>query len=82
MPPATGGKVGYTVNGAASDVKIGFDGGPIEGTTYTYQATNGYTGHLFIARPVDRDPVAVRAAIEGDLQGVLAALAITGTVGG
>ena len=75
-------KVGYTVTGATDTIKVGFDGGPIEGTTYTYQATNGYTGKLFIPHPVDRDPAAVRAAVEGDLRQIVTALNLTGTVGG
>ena len=82
MPPARAPKVGYTVTGASPDVKIGFDGGPIEGTTYTYEATNGYTGKLFIPHPVDRDPQAVLAAIAGDLQAVVSVLGTSGTVGG
>ncbi len=82
MPARPNGQVGYKVTAATVTTTIGYDGNPIEGTTYTYEATNGYTGRLFIAHPVDRDPVAVQAAVAGDLRAVLAALAVSGTIGG
>lgn len=74
--------VGYEVTGVTQETKYGLNGAPIPGKNVAFTTTAGYTGTVFIPDSVFADVTAMRAAIEGEVKAVSAAMMIKGTIGG
>lgn len=80
MPTRPAEVVGFTVTDSRDTIRIDYEGSPIQGDTIGYSATNGYNGQVWLPRPDSRDKAKVIAAARDDLQRVIAAMRVSGTV--
>lgn len=80
MPSGPTELVSFTVTDSQDTIRINYEGSPIQGDTISYSATNGYNGQVWLPRPDSRDKAKVTAAVRDDLQKVIAAMRVSGTV--
>ena len=77
----SGKPVTYMVTGVAPDVQATPTNTLIVGKQVSFSMSTGYEGKVFVPDSVFADAKAVHAAVLGEVNAVVAAQAITGTVG-